>query len=207
MIAAHGWTEPELVARIGRARLFGRLRPGLLRFGEAPGPIACILIFPPPLSCQLAAGKTLFALDVGAGVGGQRGDRGRVEQRAGGAGRPVEPRRWVLDEVGDDPGADVTFIATPVSAVAGEARAALECRARHDVDDRAPLVVWRSGVTSRHAVQCAPNVGVRSSRIVAVLVMVVLVMGSRPVVGSSKSIMSGWGAKARASASLVSSGR
>ena len=54
--------------RIGRARLFGRVRPGVLRFGEAPGPIACILIFPPPLSCQLAAGKTLFALDVGAGV-------------------------------------------------------------------------------------------------------------------------------------------
>jgi len=30
--------------------------------------IACILIFPPPLSCQLAAGRTVFALDAGGGI-------------------------------------------------------------------------------------------------------------------------------------------
>jgi hypothetical protein len=70
--------------RIGRARLFGRVRPGLLRFGEAPAPIACILIFPPPLSCELAAGKTLFALDVG-----------------GGAEFDMTPRSFVRVDVGD----------------------------------------------------------------------------------------------------------
>jgi hypothetical protein len=30
--------------------------------------VACILIFPPPLSCTLAAGRTVFALDAGGGV-------------------------------------------------------------------------------------------------------------------------------------------
>ncbi len=52
----------------GRVRMFGRVRPGFVTFGEAPAPIACIAIFPPPLSCTLAAGATLFALDIGGGV-------------------------------------------------------------------------------------------------------------------------------------------
>ena len=54
--------------RINRWRPFARLRPGFVRIGSAPEPIACILIFPPPLSCTLASGQTLFALDVGGGV-------------------------------------------------------------------------------------------------------------------------------------------
>jgi hypothetical protein len=54
--------------RVGAVRWFGRARPGLVRYGEAGGPIACILIFPPPLSCQLAAGQTLFAFDAGGGM-------------------------------------------------------------------------------------------------------------------------------------------
>ena len=54
--------------RLGIVRPFARLRPGFLRYREAPEPVACILIFPPPLSCQLAAGQTLFALDIGGGV-------------------------------------------------------------------------------------------------------------------------------------------
>ena len=54
--------------RLGIVRPFGRIRPGVLRYGEAPEPIACILIFPPPLSCQLAAGQTLFVVDVGGGL-------------------------------------------------------------------------------------------------------------------------------------------
>jgi hypothetical protein len=54
--------------RLGRLRPFAKVRPGFVTFQEAPEPIACILIFPPPLSCQLAAGQTLFALDVGGGV-------------------------------------------------------------------------------------------------------------------------------------------
>jgi hypothetical protein len=52
----------------GRVRPFGRLRPGFLIFRESPEPLACILIFPPPLACALAPGRTLFALDIGAGV-------------------------------------------------------------------------------------------------------------------------------------------
>jgi hypothetical protein len=54
--------------RLGIIRPFGRVRPAALRYGEAPGPIVCIAIFPPPLSCQLAAGRTLFVVDVGGGV-------------------------------------------------------------------------------------------------------------------------------------------
>lgn len=52
--------------RLGRVRPFAKLRPGFLSFRRQL--IACILIFPPPLSCQLAAGRTLFALDLGGGV-------------------------------------------------------------------------------------------------------------------------------------------
>lgn len=54
--------------RLGRLRPFAKLRPGFLTFREAPEPIACILIFPPPVRCVLAGGRTLFALDVGGGV-------------------------------------------------------------------------------------------------------------------------------------------
>lgn len=52
--------------RIGPVRPFVKLRPGFLNFRGQP--TVCILIFPPPLSCQLAAGRTLFALDAGGGV-------------------------------------------------------------------------------------------------------------------------------------------
>jgi hypothetical protein len=54
--------------RFGRVKPFAKLRPGFLRYDEAERPIACILIFPPPLSCTLAAGRTVFALDVGGGI-------------------------------------------------------------------------------------------------------------------------------------------
>jgi hypothetical protein len=54
--------------RLGPIRPFAKLRPGFVTFKEAPEPRPCILIFPPPLSCSLAAGTTLFALDVGGGV-------------------------------------------------------------------------------------------------------------------------------------------
>lgn len=54
--------------RFGRVRPFAKLRPGFVVFGEAPGPIVCIAIFPPPLSCTLAAGRTLLAVDIGGGV-------------------------------------------------------------------------------------------------------------------------------------------
>jgi hypothetical protein len=64
----------EALAGAAAGRTFGRLRPfvkmraGVLRIAEAPRPFACILIFPPPLACALAAGHTAAALDLGGGV-------------------------------------------------------------------------------------------------------------------------------------------
>jgi hypothetical protein len=65
-------TGARLRARAGIAReswgAFAGLAPGVLRFGSAPEPIACIAVFPPPLECQLAAGKTVPALGLGGGL-------------------------------------------------------------------------------------------------------------------------------------------
>ncbi|MGE0450830.1 MAG: hypothetical protein AB7Q29_14750 [Vicinamibacterales bacterium] len=57
--------------QIGRVRPFGRARAGFLRLASAPEPLACIAIVPPPLTCSLASGKTLFVLDLGGGVQGR----------------------------------------------------------------------------------------------------------------------------------------
>jgi Outer membrane protein beta-barrel domain len=54
--------------RFDRFSVFGKVRPGFMRFAEAPGPVACILIYPPPLGCVLAGGATVLALDLGGGV-------------------------------------------------------------------------------------------------------------------------------------------
>ena len=54
--------------RFGAVRAFAKVRPGFLRYRAADEPIPCIAIFPPPLSCTLAGGRTLFALDLGGGV-------------------------------------------------------------------------------------------------------------------------------------------
>jgi hypothetical protein len=54
--------------RLGRGRPFAKARAGFLSVREASRPFACILIFPPPLSCQLGAGRTLPAFDLGGGV-------------------------------------------------------------------------------------------------------------------------------------------
>jgi len=51
--------------RLPGVRPFARVRPGFLAFRGQP--VVCILIFPPPLSCELG-GRTLFAMDVGGGV-------------------------------------------------------------------------------------------------------------------------------------------
>lgn len=53
---------------VGRLRPFARLRAGLVQWGEAPQAYACILIYPPPLACALATGRTLFATDIGGGI-------------------------------------------------------------------------------------------------------------------------------------------
>jgi hypothetical protein len=52
----------------GRVRPFAKVRPGFVRFRGSSEPFACILIFPPPLACVLATGRTLFAVDIGGGV-------------------------------------------------------------------------------------------------------------------------------------------
>lgn len=51
-----------------RVRPFAKFRPGLVQVGESSEPMACILIFPPPLSCTLASGRTLAAFDIGGGL-------------------------------------------------------------------------------------------------------------------------------------------
>ena len=65
----------------GRLRPFAKFRPGFVTIREAAEPFACILIYPPPLACVLAIGRTLAAVDAGAGfeVGGSRGVFFRLE--------------------------------------------------------------------------------------------------------------------------------
>jgi len=54
--------------RFDRVRPFAKLRSGFLTVGDAPRPFACVLIYPPPLSCELASGRTLATFDLGGGV-------------------------------------------------------------------------------------------------------------------------------------------
>jgi hypothetical protein len=54
--------------RVGSVRLFAKGRVGFLNVRPASQPFACILIFPPPLSCELGAGRTLPVFDVGGGL-------------------------------------------------------------------------------------------------------------------------------------------
>ena len=46
---------------IGRIRPFAKARPGFVLFRGAPRPIACILIFPPPLTCSARGGRPASA--------------------------------------------------------------------------------------------------------------------------------------------------
>lgn len=54
--------------RYDRFSIFGKARPGFVRFAGASGPFACVLIYPPPIDCVLAEGRTVLALDLGGGV-------------------------------------------------------------------------------------------------------------------------------------------
>lgn len=54
--------------RVGRLRPFAKFRAGFVDVGEAPQPFPCIRIFPAPLECTLAEGRTLAAMDVGGGI-------------------------------------------------------------------------------------------------------------------------------------------
>ena len=67
--------------RLGHVRPFAKLRPGFLNFRGQP--TVCILIFPPPLSCQLGGGRTLVALDAGGGVELFAGGRTAIRIDAG----------------------------------------------------------------------------------------------------------------------------
>jgi hypothetical protein len=53
---------------VGGVRPFAKARAGFLTFRERSEPFACIAIFPPPLACVLAGGKTVPAFDVGGGL-------------------------------------------------------------------------------------------------------------------------------------------
>jgi hypothetical protein len=67
--------------RLGSVRPFAKLRPGFVTFRGRP--VACILIFPPPLSCVLAEGHTVFALDIGGGIELFAGPRTLIRVDAG----------------------------------------------------------------------------------------------------------------------------
>ena len=54
--------------RLGRVRPFARFGAGFLKATGAPEPFACVLIFPPPLSCVLAGGETMPSFEIGGGV-------------------------------------------------------------------------------------------------------------------------------------------
>jgi hypothetical protein len=54
--------------RVGPLRPFAKVRSGFLNVERASRPFACILIFPPPLSCQLGGGRTLLEFDLGGGL-------------------------------------------------------------------------------------------------------------------------------------------
>lgn len=53
--------------RIGSVRPFAKARAGFMSFRAASEPFACILIFPPPLSCQLED-RTVPEYEVGGGL-------------------------------------------------------------------------------------------------------------------------------------------
>jgi hypothetical protein len=54
--------------RLGRVRPFAKVQPGFVVFRPSREPIACVLIFPPPLTCVLATGHTVAAVDLGGGI-------------------------------------------------------------------------------------------------------------------------------------------
>ena len=54
--------------RLGRIRPFVKVAGGFLEVNDPPAAIVCIAIFPPPLACQMAAGPTLQAWEIGGGI-------------------------------------------------------------------------------------------------------------------------------------------
>ncbi|MBY0496389.1 MAG: porin family protein [Cyanobacteria bacterium] len=54
--------------RIHRIRPFAKAAAGFLKVSPTSGGFACVAIFPPPLACLLAGGKTMPAYEIGGGV-------------------------------------------------------------------------------------------------------------------------------------------
>ena len=54
--------------RLNRVRPFAKAAAGFMNVTGTTGAFACIAIFPPPLSCLLAAGATLPAFEIGGGL-------------------------------------------------------------------------------------------------------------------------------------------
>ena len=69
--------------RLGRAGIFAAFRGGAVRFAEAPESFPCILIYPPPLVCAIAAGDTLPTVQLTGGFEIFPGDRLVVRIEAG----------------------------------------------------------------------------------------------------------------------------
>ena len=54
--------------RLGAHQVYAAIRPGFVNSADAPEPIVCIAIFPPPLGCALATGETLFGTQLMGGL-------------------------------------------------------------------------------------------------------------------------------------------
>jgi hypothetical protein len=68
---------------IDRWRPFAKVRTGILRFWQSPEPLACIAIFPAPVQCTLANGRTVVAFEFGGGLERTVTDRTFVRVDAG----------------------------------------------------------------------------------------------------------------------------
>jgi len=63
-----GFFGATIGPRLGAVRPFAKAAAGFLVVGGSSEPLACITIFPPPISCTLAAGATLPAYEIGGGL-------------------------------------------------------------------------------------------------------------------------------------------
>ena len=61
--------------RLDRFRPFGKFAAGFLHTSSTQPFIACIAIYPPPLSCLMAESQTMPAMDLGGGVELSIGER------------------------------------------------------------------------------------------------------------------------------------
>src|SRR3954468_15081103 len=67
----------------GVVRPYGTFRMGFVHIQGAPGPLACVAIFPPTLGCSLARGETVIADEIGGGVEWLPGPHGVLRAELG----------------------------------------------------------------------------------------------------------------------------